>query len=188
MVSGWPHGPNALAMDAMIHCHKAWKEGKFQYKAALLMEADCVPLTRTWIDDLGQEWDGQTKSFLGHWDGSGKVIKAPTSHMNGNLLFHPSIIDHPEINGCVYGEIPRNGWDMNWWQRMAPHCTPSRLIFSDYKLNTANNPLPNPERLFMPRFHAHPDNPLHGQELHPSWVHGCKGLKAQQYVRAKLLT
>lgn len=186
IIAGWPHGPNALAMDAFKLCYDLWRFGGFNYKCGLLMEADCVPLRPLWIDELLKEWDSQTKLVLGHWDGSGTVIKAPTSHMNGNIMFNPKIVEMvPEMVG---NDVPRNGWDMAWWQRMAPYCTPSRLIFSDYRLNTKNNPLPDAERLFRPRFHDNPDNPLYGQELNPCWLHGTKGLKAIKFVREKFLT
>lgn len=183
IVAGWPHGPNALAMDAFKLTSQLMNMGLFPYKAALLMEADCVPLRPTWIAELIAEWDSQSKLVLGHWDGSGKVIKAPTSHMNGNIIFSPRIVERvPEMIG---DEVPRNGWDMAFWQRMEPYCTPSKLIFSDYRLNTKNNPLPDAERLFRPRFHDNPDNPLYGQELNPCWVHGTKGTKAISFVRER---
>jgi hypothetical protein len=183
--TGWPFGPNAVAMDVFRLTHENWKNGLFDYKAAMLVEADCVPLRRTWLRELSEEWSGQSKLVLGHWDGSGKVIQPPISHVNGNLLFHPKIVD--EIPDMAYGDVPVWGWDMAFWKQIAPFATPSRLIFNDYRLNTKNKPLTTPERLFQPRFHTHPENPLYGQELHPCYIHGCKGMTAIKYVREQLL-
>jgi hypothetical protein len=185
IVAGWPFGPNAVAMDVFRLMYETWMVGSFIYKAVLLMESDCVPLRPSWIAELGEEWDKQSKLVLGHWDGSGTVIKPPTSHVNGNLLFHPSIVDN--VRELAYDDLPRWGWDMAYWTKIAPFATPSRLIYNDYRLNTTNNPLVTPERLFRPRFHTHPENPLFGQELNPCWVHGSKGTKAIEYVRQRFL-
>lgn len=186
IISGWPWGPNAVAMDVFRLTYENWKNGLFPYKAVLLMEADCVPLRPTWLKELSDEWDNQSKLVLGSWDGSGTIIQAPISHVNGNMMFHPKLVDF--IPGLAYDDVPKAGWDMAYWKQIAPHATPSRLIFNDYRLNTTNNPLKTSERLFRPRFHDQPDNPLFGEELHPCYVHGCKGMAAINYVRQKFLT
>jgi hypothetical protein len=183
IISGWPHGPNAVAMDVFRLMYETWLAGTFEYKAVLLMEADCVPLRPTWIKELSDEWDSQKNLVLGHWDGSGTVIKPPTSHMNGNLLFHPKLIEH--VREMAYGDIPVWGWDMAFWHLFCPYSTPSRLIFNDYRMNTPNNPIKNSDWLFRPRVHTHPENPLYGQELNPCWLHGTKGMKAIEMVREK---
>jgi hypothetical protein len=184
-LQGWPHGPNAQAMDIFRQTYESWRAGMFNYKAVLLMEADCVPLRASWLRELHEEWDSQSGEALGHWDGSGKVLYAPKSHMNGNMLFHPELVHH--VQDLAYADAPNGGWDMIFWPQIAPHATPSRLIYNDYRLNTTNNPLKTPERLFRPRFHSDPENPLHGQELNPCWLHGCKGTVAIDMVRKKLL-
>lgn len=180
---GWPLGPNAVAMDVFKEVHQKWKKGEFNYDAVMLMEADCVPLKRTWVADLYGEWCGQGKLFLGHWDGS-ETGPVP-SHMNGNLIFHPAAMD--VIPEMAYGEVPSRGWDMQWWEKMRRHSTPSRLIYSDYQLNTRKNPLNNPERLFATRYHRHPENPLRDQPLDISYLHGVKGLNGIHWARKKLL-
>lgn len=179
---GWPTGPNAVAMDAFRHCHGLWKAGNFNYDAALLMEADCVPLQANWIERLLGEWSGQQNLFLGHWDGP----KGPSgSHMNGNLMFHPSAFDiYPDM---AYGPVPGQPWDFMFWGFIRPNATPSRLIYSDYRLNTRYNPMKDCGRLFMPRQHTNPENPLFGEKLDISYLHGCKGLQGIGCVRKKLL-
>jgi hypothetical protein len=185
IVAGWPFGPNAVAMDVFRLMYETWMVGSFIYKAVLLMESDCVPLRASWIRELSEEWDSQSKLILGHWDGSGTVLQPPTSHVNGNLMFHPKVVEH--VRDLAYGEIPVWGWDMAFWPQLAPHTTPSKLIFNDYRLNTPRNPMVDEKRLFQPRWHTHPDNPLYAKILNPCWVHGCKGKEAINYVRSKLL-
>lgn len=180
---GWPFGPNGVAMDAFKHTHELFKAGKFGYDAAMLMESDCVPLRKGWIGELLDEWNGQQGLFLGHWDGD-ETSRAPASHMNGNLLFHPEAFDLiPEM---AYGPTPRPGWDMFFWHRMRHFGTPSRLIFSDYRLNTRSNPLGDCSMLWKGRVHTHPNNPLYNELLTPCWLHGTKGFEPIECVRKKL--
>jgi len=182
--SGWPYGPNAQAMDAFMDVRKLYDDGNFPYAGALLMEADCVPLTLSWADDILDEFVASGKLASGHWDGS-RDGNPPSSHMNGNLIFHPKLVH--EIPELADGEVPMWGWDMHFWSRIRPFAHPSRLIYSDYRLNTPDNPLLGCNHLFAPRKHTHPDNPLSGQELKPSWLHGIKGTAGIDCVRSKLL-
>ncbi len=181
-MAGWPFGPNGLAMDVMRHVHQQWQAGTFKYDAVLLMEADCVPLRRTWIAELLTEWHSQDKLALGHWDGASGDY-APASHMNGNLIFHPRLIDR--VPDMAYGDVPQWGWDMAFWKQFQPYSTPSKLIYSDYQLNTPKNPLISEDQLFGPKRHIHPENPLRNIDQYPCWLHGCKGLKAINWVRSR---
>lgn len=183
ILSGWPHGPNGLAMDVFRLTWDAYQAGQFPYQAVLLMEADCVPLRPSWIRELAEEWSSQSKLLLGHWDGSGTTLRPPISHLNGNLLFHPRIVEH--VPKLAAPDVPNGGWDMAFWPQLAPYATPSRLIYNDYRLNTKNNPLLTPDRLFQPRYHRHPENPLVGEELHPCWLHGTKDFRAIAMVRER---
>lgn len=184
--TGWPHGPNAVAMDVFRHIHGVWQSGLFEWDACMLVEADCVPLKRLWHKDILDEWHSQKGLALGHWDGSGTNLVPPNSHMNGNLVFHPELVSKiPELG---YGDVPRWGWDMAFWPKIAPYATPSRVIYSDYKLNTPVNPLLNAEQLFAERVHSHKENPLYGQKLKVSYLHGCKGLKGIEYARDRFLS
>lgn len=185
LMSGWPRGPNAMAMDVFKETYELWQAGKFTYDATMLMEADSVPLEAKFLTTLWKEWVGQEKLVLGHWDGSKSDLS--DSHMNGNLLFHPSIVDYNK--DMAYGEPSfKGGWDFKFWPVIQPRATPSRKIFSDYHLNTPTNPLDSPERLFCQRCHTHPDNPLVGEMLDISWLHGTKGYDAIKMVRDKLLS
>jgi hypothetical protein len=55
---GWPHGCNGLFSGAIEFFHRMTRGGKIPaYKAMLIVEADCVPLSRTWLSQLMAEWD-----------------------------------------------------------------------------------------------------------------------------------
>lgn len=184
-MQGWPSGPNAVAMDAFREVHTWWKEGRFEYEAAMLVESDCLPLRKGWSGEILAEWRAQDGLVLGHWDGSGKTIRAPISHMNGNLVFHPRLFDlEPDI---AYGNVPAAGWDMAFWPKIAKYATPSKLIYNDYRLNTPKNPLRSCDHIWAPRFHRYKDNPLVDVELYPAYLHGIKGDEGIECARRKLL-
>lgn len=183
-VAGWPLGPNAVAMDAFRHVYTSWLAGGFPYEAAFLIEADGLPLRRTWIKELVDEWKSQSGLALGHWDGHANDLERG-SHMNGNMMFHPKLIQN--IQELAYGEIPQMGWDMKFWPKIKPFATPSKLIYSDYRLNTPKNPLRGCPHIFEPRWHSHQHNPLFGKKLYPCYLHGIKGLAGIECVRSKFL-
>jgi hypothetical protein len=182
--AGWPIGPNAVAMDAFKWTYAAWKENSFNYDAAFLIEADGLPLRRTWISELLAEWQSQQGLALGHWDGHGQANERG-SHMNGNMMFHPKLVDN--AMELAYGDVPQMGWDMKIWSKIRPYATPSRLIYSDYRLNTPKNPMGSCERLFEAKVHTHPNNPLVGEKLYPAYLHGVKGLEGINCMRCKNL-
>lgn len=184
-VSGWPFGPNALAIDLFRKIKSWYSSGQFPYTGVLLVEADCVPLRAGWIDEIRNEWLSSKALALGHWDGSGKNMKPPASHMNGNMVIHPELLN--KIDGINSTEIPTWGWDMQYWDVICRYASPSRLIYSDYRLNTKKNPLTNCCKLWDHKEHTHPENPLYGEKLFPCWIHGTKGTLAQECVRKKLL-
>lgn len=189
LLTGWPVGPNALAMDLFQHIHGGWTRNEFTYEGVMLLESDCVPLSKDWIKDILWEWstlkysDGVAYRHLamGHWDGSG--LDAAKSHMNGNFVFHPELID--KVPQLAYDEVPGWGWDMKYWPLIKPYAKPSKLIYSDYRLNTIKNPWRGCQSVWEPKFHTYPDNPLVGIPLQPVWLHGCKGKEAISCVREK---
>ncbi len=181
--SGWPMGPNALAMDCFREAHERWRRGEWNYAGYMLLESDCVPLQANWHQALYREWVGQQNCFLGHWIGHGTT--PGQSHMNGNLIFHPAFFDkHPEM---AYGEVTMRPWDDIWWPLIQTSATPSKLIFSDYRLNTRRNPWRGCDYIWETKFNREPTNPLKDVPLQPVWLHGCKGDEAIACVRKKLL-
>lgn len=176
--SGWPLGPNALVMDAFAYTHKMHEGGFFNYSAAMLIESDCVPLKTTWIDDIIKEWEEGDQLVLGHMDGA-------RHHINGNLAFHPKLFDHvPEM---TTGVVPSRAWDMEFWDKIKPFARASRVIHSDYRLGTSDNPWKGCGDLWKKRVHVNPDHPLANEELEPSWLHGVKTPLGLECVRARFL-
>lgn len=164
--TGWPMGPNALAMDAFAATHQMWKRGRFGYSGAMLLESDCIPTRATWLEEIAEEYEACGKRILGHYDPSGSQ-----HHVNGNLVFHPSLFDeHPAM---AYGETPMRAWDYDFWPQIQPNAAASRLIYSDYRLGTTKNPWKGCAHLFeekvFPKGH-----PYEGQSFAPAWFHGIK--------------
>lgn len=58
---GWPYGPNEAAAIAMIHC-AINPELQYHY---LMLEPDCVPTTRFWLDMLDMDYRRCGKQILG---------------------------------------------------------------------------------------------------------------------------
>lgn len=180
--TGWPNGPNQQMGCTYEHCVELWKRNQvIGVEAVMLMEADCVPLARNWLDLLIAEYRGCGKAVLGAWL---KFGDANCEHINGNCIIRinfwkkfPSIMHPPS----------RGGWDAALKHGILPNGAPSKLIWSDYQLGQPNNPWKNCEYLWEPKFYRSPDNPLYGQELHPVWFHGIKTTQGIECVRDRFL-
>jgi hypothetical protein len=91
-----------------------WKKAQRSpdYKAMLTFEADCVPLTKTWIRELSEEWD-RVNRLRGTVNIMGSETWDFWDHVNGNLFvggnfdFLDYVIRGVSLKGC-----PMNrGWD-----------------------------------------------------------------------------
>jgi hypothetical protein len=178
-LTGWPMGPNALAMDAFAATHQMMRRGRFRYMAAMLLESDCIPTKRNWLEEIRNEYAECGKLVLGHYDPMGKQ-----PHVNGNLVFHPNLIEkNPHM---AYGNVPMTAWDYVFWPEISQDYAASRTIFSDYRLGTSKNPWKGCGHLFaektFPKGH-----PYEGQKFHPSWFHGIKTEKGLLCARERLL-
>jgi hypothetical protein len=60
-MQGWPFGPNEAASTAMIHC-AASPDLPYHY---LMLEPDCVPTTRFWLDMIDMDYRRCGKPVLG---------------------------------------------------------------------------------------------------------------------------
>lgn len=98
---GWPAGPNAMAVDTLYMV----AERRERPEAALLMEPDCVPLARNWIDQLMAEWQARPKHtvLMGSWRDSG----GPYGHINGNCMVVPDFVDRVDVSRVP----PQLAWD-----------------------------------------------------------------------------
>lgn len=174
--TGWPRGPNALAMDAFAFTHKLWKAGQFSYTAAMLLESDCVPLYPDWVYRLTIDYKERRKLVVGH------LQFDPAPHINGNLLFHPALFDlEPDL---AFGPTPARAWDIEFYPKIRPYSAPSDLIINDYRLNTPKNPWKGVDHLYKPRAYTHP-HPFAGKETRQVYVHGVKGSIGIQSIRER---
>jgi hypothetical protein len=85
--TGWPGGCNGMARDTL-----EWLSVNRTKTPALLLEPDCVPVTKDWLDRLSKEatrlFIAADKWLAGDWRNSG----GPYGHVNGNCLIRPDII------------------------------------------------------------------------------------------------
>jgi len=172
--TGWPMGPNALAMDAFALTHKLWKAGQFDFTAAMLVEADCVPLYPDFVERLARDYAERKRLVTGHLQFS------PLPHINGNLLFHPMLFDlEPSL---AFGETPKEAWDLKFWPKLEPYSAPTDLILNDYRLNTHKNPWKGCDYLYKPRLYETP-HPFAGSMTRQVWLHGVKGMAGIDCIR-----
>lgn len=180
--TGWPNGPNQMMGDSYEFCVEHFRRmRRNDVEAVMMIESDCIPLHKNWINMLVAEFRASGKSVLGAWL---KLGDANVEHINGNCLIalnfwrkFPSIFHPPS----------RGGWDVTLRHGILPNGHPSRLIWSDYQLGQEHNPWKGDDFLWEPKRYGALDNPLYGQELNPVWFHGIKidaGIKA---ARKRLL-
>lgn len=177
-MTGWPIGPNAMAMDLFALVHSKHVKKEWDYSGVMMIEADCIPLRSTWLTELYAEWHAGQQMIMGAWIGSKRdPIK---SHINGNLIFSPRITH--VVPALLSSTTPTLAWDVRFWKNWMHVAKPSRLIYSDYKVDFTDCDV-----LWAPRTYTAADSPLADQTLSPCWLHGCKDLRALECARERLL-
>lgn len=180
--TGWPNGPNQMMACSYEYLVEKWVRGKLpKVKAVMMIEADCVPLYKNWLDQLINEWNNCGKSVLGAWLKKGD---ASGEHVNGNCIM--SIDFWKKCRGIMHPPS-RGGWDAALAYGILPNAAPSRLIWSDYRLGTSDNPWKGEDYLWAPKRYGAPSNALYGQDLQPVWYHGIKVLDGITCARKRLL-
>jgi len=189
-LQGWPRGPNAQVHEiyqkfySLTHTRRE----EFGYCAILLGEPDCVPLTQDWFLKLQWEWHncdwdwpgGNRQQVLGCWlTGDDSTCGSP--HINGNCMLGPSFGD---VYSAFKGGTHHGAWDTTHSQAMMRFGRPSKFIYSAYRLDSPETPIPDCADLWKPRM-MHGSNPLANVPLSTVYLHGCKSMKAQQCVREK---
>lgn len=180
--AGFPQGCNAAAGDIYSLFIENTRAGKWDYDYLFLTEADCVPLRTTWIEEIQAETYKSGKLVNGPWF---EADDFGCKHINGNCLLHK---DYWKQNKSITVPPGRIGWDAHFGPHMQRFGNPSRLIYSNYRLGTPENPYLGPEQLFGPMRYPGKSNPLYGQDIFCCWLHGVKVIAAQEDVRKKLLT
>ncbi len=108
--TGWPHGCNELWFSGMDWFESMLAHNKVpKYKAAFTFEADGVPLSPTWIQQMSVAWDEQAAkkpTFV-----FGAELMAPGRHINGNMLVSGNLAFLHWLVKKKGGVTSRGGWD-----------------------------------------------------------------------------
>lgn len=180
---GWPDGPNKMMACSYEYCVELWRKNRLppHIEAVFLIEADAVPLRKSWIDDLKAEYKSCGKKVLGAWL---KLGDANVEHVNGNCVMS---LDFWKKCPAIFHPNSRGGWDATLRYAILPNAAPSKLIWSDYQLGMAHNPWRGDDYLWETKRYGASDNALYGQDLHPCWFHGLKTIQGIEAVRKRLL-
>lgn len=164
--TGWPAGCNAMAFEIFRLMAEDRSEEFIARDAAIfLMEPDCMPITRSWIDDLLCEWSkaqSSGKCIVGAWRPSGSHV----GHINGNALYP---IDTAKRFDLSYAGF--EAWDSILAPQFEPHWMKSGVISNRWQERNLT-----PEQIERPQYGTVP----------PSIVHGCKDSSAYDYAKNKL--
>jgi len=123
--TGWPHGCNDLLFSIAQESFQRVTKGPWaNVRAMYLMEADCIPVHREWLDRLKHEWELTEQSgkwIAGWWAANGNDAigpdGGPVGHINGNMLMSPMIARYvPKFYGCP----ATSAWDCFFAEDFAP--------------------------------------------------------------------
>jgi hypothetical protein len=132
---GWPAGPNGIARE-VLEAAPDWLRHNFlprflpqlgfdrDVDALLMLEPDCVPFDRFWLNQMINEWclHGHRKDLslpgdawqIGAWRDSG----GPGGHINGNCLIRADVAKVIPLQvitehfawDCAIAPLMRNHW------------------------------------------------------------------------------
>lgn len=180
--TGWPNGPNQMAGESYLFCVDSSRKGRFpEATAVMFIEADCVPLRKTWISELYNEYKASGKEISGCWL---KKHDAGIEHINGNCII--SLKFWRRCKGIFWPDT-KGGWDATLRHHMLPVSHPSKLIWSDYQLGMPHNPWKGCDYLWAAKRFNDPANALYSQDLFPCWYHGIKVMDGLECVRNRLI-
>lgn len=105
--TGWPHGCNEMWFDTMTLAYEQIKAAKWpKYDGILTLEADDCPLSRNWVNLIGDEWNRRPGGSVC----MGDVVSHPGEHMNGNAMFSTDLKFLGEIRKLGAAPVTQ-GWD-----------------------------------------------------------------------------
>lgn len=108
--TGWPIGCNETLFGSLEYIYHMMTAKKIpRYKAALMFEADSVPLAPNWINALSRAWDAECAKHETFVFGPYQIYPGP--HVNGNcfLSCNPAFL-HWMVKQ-IGGVTPAGGWD-----------------------------------------------------------------------------
>lgn len=184
-VSGWPQGPNVQASEVFQYFVTRQRAGLWNYTGLMLAEPDSVPLRDDFLACIQSEWNATDRLVLGCWIGQfpNGNPDGSQSHINGNLVIDHRFADlHPDF---LLRHTPI-AWDAFWRFQLVANAKASMTIFSDYRLGSPENPIPDDDHMWRPIrvFNTHP---LAGLTWHPAWLHGPKVDGVLEIARARLV-
>ncbi len=164
---GWPHGCNDLWFGVMdwVYCQKEAKRIP-DYKAVLTFEADAIPLSPNWINQLHAEWDKAKVPVVG------ALQKSPGPHINGNAMFSGDLKFLHWVSREVGGCTPVGGWDYVLARDFQKRgWADAKSMRSDWQMKTMA-----PERF----------EELLKQQV--TFHHGCKDDSGIRHVRSRFIS
>jgi hypothetical protein len=179
-VTGWPGGCNKMVGDIFTHVATNCKARK-TVDHIFFIEADGVPLRATWLDEINQEYLEGKRMILGAYSKRGD---GGLEHVNGNLVMSTNFwkacpdIMHPPA---------KHAWDNYFKGVLIACCTPSKLIWNDWRLGYGDNPWRGDDYLWEPKRYRDPSNPLYGIDLNCAYHHGSKNGRGIELARKRLL-
>jgi hypothetical protein len=135
--TGWPDGPNGMAMEILREGTAPLVEIGWQdVDTFILLEPDCVPLSRDWLNMLLAEWrvaQAEGKYIMGSFRQSGPSC----GHINGNCVVRADLAKHM---GLARG--PRGyAWDCWLAPRLKDHWRVTGLLRNDFQSKNATEAL-----------------------------------------------
>jgi hypothetical protein len=161
--TGWPGGPNGMAKDTLEWLAANRRESG----GALLIEPDCVPVCRGWLDRIMAEWDMARfaeRILMGAWRNSG----GEHGHINGNCVVRPDFAKAISLD-CV-------GPDLAWDCAIVPYVRNRWFVTSIIKNCFESRNATNQDLFWAPI----------GDQL-PALVHGFKDDSAYNIASRNLL-
>ena len=154
-----------MAAEMFVLARGRWESGEWSRVSGVwLLEADIVPLQKTWLGSVALDWAkarADKKLVMGAWTpGPG-----PDGHINGNLLFHPSLA--AKVKG-LEGTPPNVGWDVHHAAKLKPWWRPTDRMSNFYGATNVT------------------EEDLYGPGKRHCFVHGVKDHSAMRIARGRI--
>lgn len=167
--TGWPSGPNGMAVDVLRCMAMRVTTGQISKNdVMILLEPDCVPVRREWINVLKHNWQCFAMHhdiwIMGAWRNSGHA----DGHLNGNLVCRPDLASLIDLS-CI-------GKDLAWDCAIVPQTLKNRWII--YEIKNCFQSIEAMDQSLLER---------HANGTQPCLVHGYKDDSAYNIARRLLL-
>lgn len=185
-ISGWPAGPNNMAIEVYRYFVGKQESGVWNYSGLMLTEPDSIPLKVDCLARIQREWLATDQLVLGCWIGSfpNGNPDGSQSHINGNMVVSHELA---KVAPGVLAYPTSIAWDAAHRKEIVPYAKPSMTIYSDYQLgDETKNPWRDCGHMWRDILHQN-EHPLRGITYRPSWLHGVKDPRGLACARERLL-